>query len=797
MKSFSSAVVMIAVAVFPGCVESSAATAPTAEYFAAEKLPSIPRNAMPDHLWQDTGGRTARIGEHFYRLENSADTWAQIPGPAQAIPDRAFTVSADGRLYVVDGKEVHSLAYEEDKVFREDLPDLAVAAASGDIVRVSGTMYLAGRDTSGANIFLRGAKILEPWSGEVPERVLAAQCRGAVYVFSKDATNGQWTTHRYDPKAKTWERMATSEFSFPAQSAFAVGDAHILLLAEDSDQLAAFYTTQNRWVQFQSEFLPVSALFSDADGGTLTVVSGGSLASVEAVFPATNYGWLDNLVLLAFFVAMLWVGKRAGRHATTQRDFFRGGRQFPSWAIGLSLFATGASAISLMAMPAKAYMENWIYFTMGAFALLMLPIKYWLLIPIARRLQFSSAYEYLEARYCGKARVIGSFSFVAMQVMGRLATVMLLPAVAISAVFGIPVQTSILLMGTITTIYCMVGGFEAVVWTDVIQAFAMLFAVGFCMVWALFLLDVPVGDIWNLVQTENKLQIADLSWDTTQPIFAIILLSTFVNVFLAIGDQNFIQRVQAVPNEKMARQAVFTQLAVAVPMNGTLFALGTVLFIFYHFHPEDIPPAMKVDSIFPLFAAQNLPMGMAGLVIAALIASTMSTLSSALNSVSNVVVADFILPRNKNLSDRAGVFWGKGLTVAVGAIGTGIALWLSRANSTSIWDMILVILGILFSPLNSMFLLGVTTTRVHTYGLIFGFLVGYAVTAYAYFNLELHPFFYGMLGLIPSIVSAYVFCRIFPRRKHRDLSGLTIFSLPPIPDDEASDPHRKWWSIFP
>jgi len=757
----------------------------TSEYFAVTKLPSPPGSSAPTLFWRDAKGAMAQFDGVFYRLENNADKWVEVRSERLPVSAGALTVSADGKLFVVDGKTVFSLEYAGNLVVRIALPDLPVAVASGDVKWVDGTLYVAGRDAEGRNIFLRGGEALEPWSTNPSRRVLLAHSQGMVYVFSEDDDSGKLAAYAYTPRKRSWQTLGTSEFPMHPDAAFACGDAHILFLTKGAEKLGGLYLVPKRWLQFPADFLPLTDFFVDAKAESFTVVSSKGVFNATAVFPATKYGLYDHLVVAAFFVLMLWMGRHFSKREKTQDDFFRGGRRFPPWAVGLSMFATGASAISLMAMPAKAYAENWIYFSIGILQFLLLPVAFYIVIPLARRLQFSSAYEYLEARYCRAMRLVGSISYISSQVLGRLATIMLLPSVALTAICGIPMEWSILIMGVVTTLYCMMGGFEAVIWTDVIQAIVMLLAVGLCVLWVFLRLDVPTGDMWNLVRVENKLQMADFSWNVTQPIFFIILLTSVLNAILPVGDQNFIQRVQALPSEKQARRAVVTQIAVALPMNALLFALGTCLFVYYHFHAADIPLAMKADAIFPLFAAQNLPVGLAGLVVAALMAATMSTLSSALNSVSNVMVIDFVSPWKKGLTERETVVWGKGLTIALGMLGTALALWLARSNTTSIWDLILLIMGVLFSPLGTMFLLGVLTTRVHTGGILAGFVAGYAATLYCNYNLTLHPFFLAVIGLFPSMIVAYAFCLIFPRKKPRDLTGLTVFSLPPNLDEDT------------
>jgi Na+/proline symporter len=202
-----------------------------------------------------------------------------------------------------------------------------------------------------------------------------------------------------------------------------------------------------------------------------------------------------------------------------------------------------------------------------------------------------------------------------------------------------------------------------------------------------------------------------------------------------------------------------------------------MLYLYYNENPGAISPAMKADGIFPLFAAQNLPVGLAGIVVAALMAATMSTLSSAINSVSNLGVEDYVRQWNPDLSDRSALLWGKGLTLFLGVFGTGVALLLARTNLTSIWDMAILILGILYSPMTAMFLLGVMTRRANAAGAWGGTILAVAVSVYCTFRFDLHPFFYGVISVSVCVVSGYLISLLFPAPR-RDLTGLTVYSLP-------------------
>ena len=750
--------------------------------FTVEPLVPLPEAGLPELAWRDDAGLTVQMNGRYLHLAEGAAQWEAVEGDPVALSGSALQTADGGRLYGIEGSEVFTLEYRAGRILRENRPALPFVVEAGQAVVSKGALYVAGLDASGRNVFLQDGIELAPWSDAPAQKVLAAQSQGRVFVFADEAGTGQLSIYEYNSNLSQWTAHGRSDFPVSAEAAFACGDGHLLLPGSGVEQLYGYYVTQKKWVAYELPALPLEDFEVISEYKRFTVFSPEGVRQVEAIFPGTKYGIYDHLIVAAFFVFMLWIGKYLSKREKTGNDFFRGGQRLPWWAVGLSMFATGASAISLMAMPAKAYMENWIYAAPMVLMFVELPFVILFIIPITRRLKFSSAYEYLEVRFNRSVRMLGSIIYVAMQILGRMATIMLLPSVALSAICGIPMDVSILIMGIVTTIYCTMGGFEAVIWTDVIQAFVMLLAMVISVIWIFLSIDSSVADAWQLIMAEDKLKMVDFSWDMTQPIIYIIVISWLFNFFGRLGDQNFIQRVQATPTERQARKAVVTQLAVAIPLNVCLFGLGTCLFLYYNQHPSEISPAMKADGIFPLFAAQKLPTGLAGLVVAALMAATMSTLSSALNSVSNIGVEDYVKRFKPDLSPRGALLWGKGLTIFLGGLGTFLALLLAKSHIVSIWDLAILVGGILFAPMTAFYLLGVMTRRANATGVWIGGIAAIAVSVYCNQNLSLHPFFFPVISMGVCVGVGYTVSLLFPGPP-RDLKGLTVFSLPEKNED--------------
>jgi SSS family transporter len=401
----------------------------------------------------------------------------------------------------------------------------------------------------------------------------------------------------------------------------------------------------------------------------------------------------------------------------------------------------------------------------------------WVYIPVARRLKIPTANDYLERRFGLAARMLGFVSYSLNQMLGRMASILLLPALAISAIFGMEMQYSILIMGVVTTIFVTMGGLEAVIWTDVLQAIIMLVAVLVCFGFALVALDLGATDSMALLTNLDKLKMFDFRWDWQAPVVIVLFLNLFASVLGMIGDQNFIQRVQCTPSEKESRKMLYTALAVAIPMNFFLFALGTILFLFYATRAESLSPALKSDSIFPFFAAQNLPAGLAGFVVVALLAATISTVSSAMNSVANLGVEDIYRRFSKSATDQQCLKVGRILTLALGVFGTGSALLLANMSDLkSIWDLFIMITGMVLAPITGIFVLGIFTRRANNYGIWSGTITAILANCYVKYQMDLHPMVYIVVGVFSCVIIGYIVSLLTPKIE-KNLEGLTVFSL--------------------
>jgi SSS family transporter len=274
--------------------------------------------------------------------------------------------------------------------------------------------------------------------------------------------------------------------------------------------------------------------------------------------------------------------------------------------------------------------------------------------------------------------------------------VILLPALALSAVTGFNIFICIALMGILSTIYTALGGIEAVIWTDVLQAFVLIGGAFIALGIIIGNLDGGFNQFVSVAIENNKFNIVNLNWDWTSDALIVVILGAFFTNSLVpyTTDQAVIQRYLTTPNEKQAARAIWLNGFLAI-FAGILFLLvGTGLFVFYKTFPQHLVTLEKTDQIFPLFIARQMPDGLAGLVIAGIFAAAMSTIDSSMHSISTAVTIDFVRRFIPRLSESKYLLFARCLTIALGISGTATAMLLATIEIQYLWDFFLGIMGL-------------------------------------------------------------------------------------------------------
>ena len=725
---------------------------------------------------------------------------------------------------------------KEKRVEIDSLPDLpgpvtfAGAAMVGDVIYVAGGQESMDAKTALKNFWALDLskkeeefewEVLEPWPG--PSRLIslvAAQSDGenlGIYLFSGteiiETPEGKIPRrclsdgYRYDPLEKQWQKLADMDQAAAAGVVIPFGPTHILVFsgtdckADDqfwelkddnpvlSPTIRAYHTITDTWAivgEMPGGNGVVTSRALEWQGG-IVIVSGEDRAShrtpkvwlARPKSPITTFGFINYAVVGVYFSLLVLMGIYLSRREKTTHDFFLGGKRVPWWAAGLSIFGTQLSALTFMALPAKVYATDWTYFLGQGGIILVTPLVIYFYLPFFRRLDITTAYEYLELRFNLLIRLIGSFNFVMLQV-ARMAIVLYLPSVALSTVTGIDMYLSILTMGILSTLYTVLGGIEAVIWTDVIQVVVLMGGAVIGLVLIITQFDAGVGDMIAFAWSQGKFDMLNWSADYTTTAVWVVVVGTTISTFLGYtSDQTVIQRYLTTPTEKQAAKALWTNALMSPPSSIIFFGLGTGLFLFYQNHPQLLQPELTTDAILPLFIVQQLPVGISGLVIAALFAAAMSSLDSSMNSVSTTVVTDFYRRFKTAASDAHRLNLARWITVMAGVVGTGSAVLLATYQIQSVWDMIFILSGLIGGGLGGIFILGIFTRAAHSRGVLVGLITSAVVMYFVQQFTHIHFFLFVVTGVSVCVLVGYLASLFISSGKPYELDGLTIFTKRP------------------
>ncbi len=495
----------------------------------------------------------------------------------------------------------------------------------------------------------------------------------------------------------------------------------------------------------------------------------------SAITPRT-LAWPDYIALTAYFALNLGIGWWCTRRKRAESgDYFLGGGRVAWWAAAISFFATATSSISFMALPAKTYSTDWQVFLSApaqAFAGCVVGLVF---VNLLRRLGVVSIFAYLERRFDKRVQLVGAGLGILLKVLGRMSVVMLLPSLALSTVTGLNVYLSITLIGIVTTLYSLEGGFEAVIWTDVLQAGVMLGGVVVALTYLGAGIDGGLAGLLPAAAEANKLHLVNTSFNVTEPTLVVFAAQFLATVFIQIGDQPLMQRMLSSANEAEARRTVILGNLIGVASSILFFFVGTALWAFYRAHPERLAAGLPNDSIFPYFIANELPRGVVGIIVAGLFAAAMGALSSILNSTAAVVVSDFQGTFRPQATEAERLRLAKLTTLVCGALGIGMASWLAAQNAASLWDEFLKLIALLGGGFAGVFALGLITRRAHARGVLFGAVASIGVTWAVQHYTQTSPFAHGFVAVFSCILVGYVASLILPAPAQKSLAGLTLW----------------------
>ena len=591
-------------------------------------------------------------------------------------------------------------------------------------------------------------------------------------VSAYDLDNGTWTLFSHAPLD---ESVTTA--------AAAVGAATVFLLSEADVQghsrFRIYNTITNRWAISDPLPLPATPLNLISDDTNMWIPifdrEGLSIIHGEQSKAGNTLSNVDYGILIGYFVLLIVIGFFFSMREKSTLDYFKGGKRVPGWAMGVSLIVTSLSSISFISLPAKAFATDWLYFATNLFAFVGALLVYFLFLPFFTRLDVTTAYEYLEQRFNFSVRALGGSLFVFSEIF-RMGTVTYMPALALAVVTGIDIYVCIIMIGVIATVYTLLGGIEAVIWTDVLQTVIMVAGL-LCTIGIVFYrIDTPVleamGTAWDL----DKLHTWDFSWDFSVVTVWVVFLTLPVAANSYLSNQALFQRLVTTKTPKEAGKGLIVKAVVGPFILLFLFFTGTCLFLFYYYAPGQFNPTIsKPDQILPWFIVAELPVGVSGLMIGAIFAASMSSLDSGINSICTVCVTDFYGRFASNYSDRRALRLAKIITLIMGLVGTLVAILIASAGIKTMIDFYYQYFIIFVGSIAGIYMLGFFTARGNGYGAWLGFLVAAGAVYYVKVNTGLIFFTYGIIATSVGMIIGYLVSLPTPKQD-KPLGGLTFFT---------------------
>ena len=500
---------------------------------------------------------------------------------------------------------------------------------------------------------------------------------------------------------------------------------------------------------------------------------------------------IDYLLIGISLVVPILISLKFSGKQNTISNFFKAGGSLPAWAVGMSILATLISRITFLAYPGEGYSSNWILLVQGIMVPITLLFFIGFVVPLYRNVIKLSAYEYFEQRFGFFARLYSSLAFFLAH-FSKMGTVFFLIALAFSKMTGFDTIQMIWIIGTIVIFITLMGGIEAVIWLDVIQGFLLIG--GGIVSFVLIIVSTPGGfsSIWRVASENGRIGFGPFDMDFVNLTFIVMVLN---GIFFAIQkygtDQTIVQRYLTARSDKQAIKASLMGVFLSVPVWALFMFVGTALFAYYKLTGEMLPQDIRPDAVFPHFIITQLPIGVVGLVLAALLAAAISSLDSDLNCLSAIFLEDYYLRFRKNTTEKNKVFVSKLAVVIAGIASIFIAQYYIKVGGKGALGIVFMLYSIFSGGIAGMFLLGIFTKRANRKGIYVGIVASILFTAYAVLtstrfeingkfvlpidlgnlNFTHHKYMLGVYSHLVLFVVGYISSLFF--RDDRNIEGLT------------------------
>jgi solute:Na+ symporter, SSS family len=482
---------------------------------------------------------------------------------------------------------------------------------------------------------------------------------------------------------------------------------------------------------------------------------------------------LDLVIIAIYFAVVAGIGLWFSRRQNSTEAYFVARRSIPHWAMGLSIFATIISSITFVAYPGAAFKGNWNQLVPGFMAVGVLLIAGTTLIAFFRHAVGMSAYEYFEKRFGYGARAYSALAFTAGH-FSKMGFVLFTITTAICGMTGWNEYYVIIGVGCITISYTLIGGLEAVIWTEVLQGIVKLLGVVIVIGVLLSIMPGGAGAAFHLASANHKMSLGDFHFhlSATNNFWVMLLYGSFWYLQKYAADQTLVQRYLVAKSDRDALKGVALGAFLCVPAWTAFMLVGTLLWAYYKLSGDMFPAQLLdangkviVDRVFPYFLTTKIPVGLAGVFMAALMSAAMSSMSSDLNCLSAVGVEDYYRKLRPHSTDKERLFAGKIIVAVCGVIAVGIGVFIAHKGDSAL-KLYYAATSIVSAGLAGMFLLAFLSRRANRQGLWIGIICALAFTAWGVLTstkgpdgnilLDLHQYNYTwptvMLGVIAHVI---------------------------------------------
>ncbi len=394
---------------------------------------------------------------------------------------------------------------------------------------------------------------------------------------------------------------------------------------------------------------------------------------------------LDIVVIAIYMAVLAGIGVYFSKRQTTTEEYFVAGRSVPGWAMGLSLLATIITSVTFIAYPGSAFAGNWSLLVPGFMFVATLSIVGFVVVPFFRHVVHMSAYEYFGRRFGPAVRLYASATF-AVGHFAKMGFVFYLLSLTLSSMTGWGVERIVVLTAVVTIFYTLLGGVEAVVWSDVIQGFVLWLGILISIGFLLFLPRQGPHAVLAYAWHAHKMSLGSTALRFDKPTIVVLAIyGFFFYLQKYTADQTVVQRYLIARSDRSALRGITLGAALCIPVWAAFMLIGSLLWSFYRLSGEALPKTLtKADEIFPHFLVTHIPPGLAGLFIAALLGSAMSMLASDMNCLAVVGVEDFYLPAFPRSTDRQRLRVGRVLVALSGLAAAGVAVQLAHSHGSAL-----------------------------------------------------------------------------------------------------------------